>query len=731
MDVIGDKHPYLDPVHDYCAWDPLSYLPPEEASSPVYADLDFISELCIRRDEIMNHNGVVGTFQFNDYVVFGMEVGDDRADASRNPLNLAMALSCQEKVLDMKTSQEDTYISNTMWNFTEVSNCVPCTPEGSFHHARRVGSFKNLEYTDTVILRLIVDCSKGDSSHSSTAVGKAGMLASRLNTPRDEHRSELHLASYIQDASLRTGYSPDPKYLPNIMGGSGARALFDNPTNLYLSVKAYRGGGYDRLYGSATQEVRQCLGSLDRGIGATPVLCHRLRDRQEYLHGTYADKILIPPLRSMKRGVEALPDPLYESVGNQNRFQSVEARLTRTKALIGRRDAERELEKTLKTHEALIGTTSSMYAFEQWKRNRSAARRKFDSALQANSAFIRLLTRCANGHEVETLIREGFLSVGCGVTKFSKWDAQWLFLGGKGETFTIENLTLSEDMFIREEVSTEESFKVGGIPLEFTTSGKTRVEVTSCRVGLYQINNSMLSWSNDIVERLKTRREELQSILLPSDLLEIFGEDLEWVNDDTMLIAKCLRDTENMTNAFSVLLVSNDRRLANQMANTANITVYRVGPSDVICNIHREVWDSSSRIGVEELMPFLSSIRTGEGYRKPVAVYIDTGSLASACSKLWADESQLPGDRITYQRELIGYGVNDAGYRYSNYRLLPIVGSGRVRCETFRSLARTKRFRWGKPLRSVYGTELSTRNSVTSSDWRSVRSQSMASSVAA
>jgi len=247
--------------------------------------------------------------------------------------------------------------------------------------------------------------------------------------------------------------------------------------------------------------------------------------------------------------VVALPDPLYESVGSQNMFQAVEQRLVRTKALIGRREAEREVEKTLKTHDALIGMTSTMYAFEKWKQARSIARRKFDSALQANTAFSRLLSRSANGTEVETLIKEGFLSVGCGVTAFTKWDAKWLFSGGKGETFTIENLTTTEDMFIRSEVSTEESFKVGGIPLQFTTHGKTRVEETTCRVGLYQINSDMLSWSDRTLANLRERRSMTNSILRPSDLIDVFKEDLEWVNDDTMLVAQCLRDTEELPNS--------------------------------------------------------------------------------------------------------------------------------------------------------------------------------------
>jgi len=732
MTDIENERSYLDPAFDYQAWDPLSYLPPVETRVKVRADLHEVQNLCVGMNNLLNLEGIhPGPRSKNN--VFGMEVGDDRIDISRDPRALAMALVCQERVLDMKTSKADTYISNAIWNFTEVTNSIPCAPEGSFHHARRVGNFKDLEYTDTVILRLIVDCSKGDSSHSSTAVGKAGMLASRLNTPRSEHRSDLHLASYLQDASLRTGYSPDPKYLPNIMGGSGARALFDNPVNLYLSVKAYRGGGYDRLYGSATQEAIQCLGRLDRGKGATPVLCSRLRDRQEYLHGTYADKILIPPERFKKRGVVALPDPLYESVGSQNMFQAVEQRLVRTKALIGRREAEREVEKTLKTHDALIGMTSTMYAFEKWKQARSIARRKFDSALQANSAFSRLLARCANGTEVETLIKQGFLSVGCGVTAFTKWDAKWLFSGGKGEAFSIENLTTTEDMFIRSEVSTEESFKVGGIPLSFTTHGKTRVEETSCRVGLYQINSDMLSWSNKVLEDLRERREIRKEILRPTDLLEVFNKDLEWVNDDTLLVAQCLHDTEQFTKFFCVALVSDDRRLANQMANTANVNVYRISPRDVVTALPHKSWNSQTVIDVGELWALhWINIDQQNKVNRPRKVYIDSGSVSAFCARYsrGMDGEGTEVDKI-YRRELISYGRDHDGRRYSQYRIAEQPVTTRVRVETFRPIARTKRYRWGKPLDSVYHADLSNRRSSWSNASSSQRRLSFGSSVAA
>jgi len=100
--------------------------------------------------------------------------------------------------------------------------------------------------------------------------------------------------------------------------------------NLYLSVHAYRGGRCQRIYGSATRELRQALSSLERGEALMPILCRRLRDRQEYLHGTYAEKIFIPTRAYQDTYGERLPEPLIMASGGANLFTSFENRLLRT-----------------------------------------------------------------------------------------------------------------------------------------------------------------------------------------------------------------------------------------------------------------------------------------------------------------------------------------------------------------------------------------------------------------
>jgi len=683
-------------------WNPLDYLP-STGDTEVLGDPEFFREIERESEELCMKYKLPSKAPTQGDAV-GMEVGDDRVDTSRSALTLARVLSVQEKVSDMKTSWEDTLISRRIYNFCEVTNSLPADPDGSFDSCRRTGRFENLEYTDAVILRIVIDCSKGESSHSSTAVGKAGMLASRCNTPRSEHRSSLHLASYIQDGCLRTAYSPDPKYLPSIMGGSGHRPLFDSPVNLYLSVKAYRGGGYDRLYGSATKEIRQCITDLDNGIGATPVLSLRLRDRQDYLHGTYADKVLIPSKTLQSFGSVSLPEPLYKATGAQNRFQSSEIRLVRTKHLIGRKDAERELEKTQRTQHTLFGTTDTMYASRQASLQRRMARKRFGEALQGNTAFMRLLNRCANGQEVDILRKEGFLSVGCGVTEFSKWDAQWLAAGGKGETHTIDSLTSTEDMFVRNEVSTEECFRVGGIPLGILTSGHTRYETTKSSVGLYQINTSMLEWADKLCNRLVQERQRLGEPISAPTLSSIFNEDREWVNDDTLLIAKCLVDVGHLTRASHVCLISDDRRLGNQMANTCNTHVIRISARSAVLKIHRPCWDSETVVTVSEAESMLGG--TPLAGTRLTGVYIDTGSVAAACAKYDAPTSS-PDKGIFRYRERISSGYDIDQKRYSRYLLRTEVVSAPLIYESHMNVYRGKRFKWYKPVEDVYNGQVS------------------------
>jgi len=691
----------------------------------ITGDLRYAQELGNGAREIMDDYNVPLHDRAAKEKATGMEVGDDRVDISKSPTTLALGLCVQSRVVGMKTSAKDTFISPLYWNFCEVTNTIPVIKEGSFHHCRKVGSFENLEYSDTVILRIIIDANKSDRSHSSTAVGKASMLASRLNTPRNEHRQDLFLASYVQDGCLRTSHSADPKYLPTIMGGSGSRAPFNDARNLHLSVLAYKGGGYDRLYGTATEEVRQCIRTTETdNIGTSPVLCTRLRDRQDYLHGTYAEKVFIPKLSAIAEFGERLPPPLYEATGGQNRFSAVENRLVRTRLLLGRRDAERELESTFKLRSVLFsnGELVPQVALRRKIQSRDA-RKRFGFALQANTAFKALLDRKASIHQsLQLIANDDFITINCGTTQFKLTHAEWLFAGGKGEVFSINDLTTSEDMFFRKEVSTEETLRVSGIPLRPIAGRKAqRLQTTTNRIGLYQVNGQMQEWSENIGASLESLRDTY-GVLKPHHISNLFTENPEWVDDDKLIIEKCYRDVMFMSgHGHTVLLVSQDRRLATQQATTCNVTVIRVDTAEFAAMFAEflQDFDVTVDIPVTSIWERLD-LSIKNQFAQPQFLYIDTGSLAAVCAKLDFHRPITPPEQqVLVRKEVVSYQITESGKRTSNVRVTKVNVPARLRSEVHRPLTRSRKYR-------TYQSDTIRRSSSNASGagaWRSLGSE--------
>jgi len=645
---------------NFVCWNPLDYLASQEAEK-VEGDLSLLS--CIDREarSLLRTYKVPDTeFKQGRTPVWGMEVGDDRGDVSPHPLTLARMLVLQEKVIGMVTSHEDTFISNKYWNFCEVTSYIPTSKAGSYHFTRRGGSFKDLDYVDTPVLRIIIDCSKGDMSHSSTAVGKANLHGKKVSTPRTEFRGALMLASFYQDGCLRTSHSQDPKYLPSVMGGSSNRPLWDNPMNTYLYVKAYKYGTYDRIYGSASAELMDVLQVLERGGSKQAVLCSRLRDRQEYLHGTY-DHAVFVPTKEMQ-DFSSLPVPLYLATEGTNRYQSYENRLIRTKLLVTRREAELEFSKTQRVKEILFGSMPPEYIMELHLIQKRVARSKFANALTANAAFANLLQRKASPEDYATLLRSNdFHKISTGKQTFSRESAVWICNGGQYMTVTIDDVTEGQDMFVRSEVSTEESFKVGGITLKPIIGHKEKVQLTTTRVGLYQINSEMLEWSEDLLNRLKDKQRPLSSDIL----LREFHKNPEWVNDDTGLIAQCITDAQNRAGHLtSVYLVSADKRLANQMSQQANVTVILVPPHHVVESLRRATWTSTSTLTINEVDGIYTP---SQRIPKPVAVYTDTGSLA-AHSSHYVVERDKEGRNKLFRKTLLETGLSK-GKRFEKFNL--------------------------------------------------------------
>jgi hypothetical protein len=609
-------------------------------------------------------------------------------------------LVVQEDVIKMVTSPEDTSIRMKSWNFCEVTSGPLTDPHQGYDHIRKNGDFTNLGYNDSVILRIILDVQKGEGEdHSSTQPGKMSMLGSRLATPRRDNRGMWMIASIFQDAMLCTHKASEPKYLPPVMGGTGVTALFDNPNNVFLYVLAYKGGAYRRIYASACAEMQEYLYNLERGIQSAPVLCPRLREKQEYFWGTY-DNLVFVPKPSNVIDTEEPPMALYEATGGQNRYQNYENRLMRTRHLVTRRQAQVAWSHTQRLRSIFHGLfpTMEMYANLDKERSRTA-RARYDNALNANTALQNLLKREAGKKDAITMMgSSAFYQCTTGKRDFTRSDAEWVYLNGQGENYSLHDVSLSEDTFVRAEVSSEETFKVAGIRLRPYFSGGEQIRPTKIKVGLYQINSTQEEWSEDLLERLKSERDRLGRPLTSQEMGPICDKDPEWVNDDSGLIARCHRDVSGTKARYSVCLVSGDRRLANKMAETCNVTVIRIHPKQVLPMLHKRGETPSASTDVS----FLKDHGVSCDY-----YYVDTGSLSAASVEVVEEDGDL------YHRVLLDTGWQD-GSRFSKVTLTK-VRSTRLRKEIHKPVTRPKIWRSGsRPHESAYSSHSSWKRSVTS-----------------
>lgn len=618
-------------VHGYrCpVWNPLDSLTREDGEDDIF-DLDFFVETEKEVDVVLQKYKIQKQ-DFSPVEVKGMEVGDDRVDVSLSTVVLARCIVYQERLLGMKTSWKDTFISNDAFNFCEVTSTVPTTPKNGISSKFIDGSTDNIDYYDVPILRLIGNVQKGDRSHSSSVTGKQGMVARRLLTPRTKMRPILQLASFIQDGCLNTARADEPKYLPSILGGSGCPPLFDNPLNSYLYVLAYKNGTYARVYASAIREAKDCVDSLDTGNPATPILCHRLRQKQEYLHATYAQSVLVPP-KGPIQGPLGVPVPLYTAAGANSFLQGAERRLLATRRVVTRLEAEVETMRSHRINTVLFGTLTVPDQNARERRTRRAAASEYGFAFRANAAVKALLDREASGHEVALLIRDfGFKDTGSGQKVLSKYETLWIVTGGKGLAYTIEDLLPSEDMYLRSEVSLGESMQVPGIPLTPQIGRNYTTIETRATIGVWDTSDTLEAWA----DRFITDMLEYRDLgIMPSsrEVLRFLENDREWVSDDSILV-ELAREKTTGKPRLTILLVSSDLKLGRVITHATGC--------DVLC-VHPEVLvfqdpgaDYSGVVNYDTRVEVLRRCCNLQGIMpNPTETLLDYGSLKHAAQRI-------------------------------------------------------------------------------------------------
>jgi len=395
-------------------------------------------------------------------------------------------------------------------------------------------------------------------------------------------------------------------------------------------VRAYKGGGYSRVYGTAINELKKAISDLEMGKPPTVLLCKRLRDKQEYLHATYAEKVFILP-KDLQDRWEEFPEPIYRDLGTEAGIQSMENRLLQTKRLVTKRQAEVEYMRCKRIGSTLFNPEGIKESDLQEKKTSLAARQRYENALRANSAVQRLLNRKANDQDALRLISEGFLTNTTGVRDISLADCYWI-KAGKGNAFTLDDIAFSEDMFIRAEVAPEETMRVSGIPLStILNRGPPRVKMTEARIGLWQVSKSQEEWADEIIDQLTQLRSAGKADY--QHISSMFEQRREWVTDDTMIVSSVIRETKGRPKA-SLLLVSRDIRLAKVMAQTSGYFVYVISPDDIMINVRKDYWDYNLMVEQSQIM--MEWINNNYIHHAPRIeyAYTDTGSFQASAARL-------------------------------------------------------------------------------------------------
>jgi len=560
----------------------------------------------------------------------GREAGDDRVDFSPSSTTLAIGLIVQEQVLGMSTSREDTFISTELYNFCEVTSSIPCARQQSLEFAKKRG-FGVIGYVDSPPLRLILDVKKNNAlEHSSTEVGKCSMLGIRIRDTKPQLLLRMQLAGSLQDGCLRTSSMKEPKPMPVDLGGCGAPSNWGDPRNTYLYMKSFRKGTYDRVYGSAINEARRVVQEADRGLPAVAVISDMLRSRQDYLHATFAEKIAIPSSELIGRR-EGMPPPLYRAAGVTSGVTGVERRLVRAKLLLPEREARLEWDRESQLSDILMGASPVVISLQRKEQESRSRRERFGGALSGNAAFQNLLRRRADGSEIEKLRQEGFLIATSGRLRMTYEDAIWVHEGCKGEIFTFADLPRSSDMFLREEVSSERTFKIPDLLLHPVTQSGRREVQTVTRLGLWQISQPMEQWAKEKVAKLRVLREDYPDGPPQHAVREVLRENPEWVADDSLITARVFEDVRDEVSTQTVVLVTRDKRLCRQLAQTTNTIVIGLDPVAVAFAYPYKIYSAGMEITPSEVVSILEEgYFHSKGIRVPSHVYIDTGSMAAA-----------------------------------------------------------------------------------------------------
>jgi hypothetical protein len=303
-------------------------------------------------------------------------------------------------------------------------------------------------------------------------------------------------------------------------------------------------------------------------------------------------------------------------------------------------------------------TTHHGSKFEQ-KRASILARRRFDGALSANSAFSNLINRKADQRDVQALSKDPEFNVVIqGAREYTLQHARWVHEGCKSDTYSLRDILRSQDMFLRSEVSTDEEMKVSGISRLWLRNGKNVITETRADVGLWQVGEDMRDWARQVGTSLVEKRDSKGvTTLARSDVLNTYWDNREYVADDPLILRRVLQLSARLTSTENGVIFTKDRVLVKMCANHSGMNFYRVSPSVLLHLV--KGGDVRSKCLELDMNPKLAEeLLKLPG--NPVRISIvDTGSLDETLMN--HERVVLSGKEKIVSRKRIDYGRNSRG----------------------------------------------------------------------
>jgi hypothetical protein len=225
------------------------------------------------------------------------------------------------------------------------------------------------------------------------------------------------------------------------------------------------------------------------------------------------------------------------------------------------------------------------------------------------------------------------------VRHFEEMHAHFVFNGGKDNVYSIQDLTISEDMFLRTEVSVEESLKVPNIPLTLPDhSGRLTTKMTKSQVGLWKIDQSQFEWAQAHADRLREMALK-QRPLTRVQVMSQYNSDRTWVSDDEPIMGLIREDLRGVSATTRIyVIITSDRKLCKLIQKMFLTPVMQLLPRELVYYVNSNIRD----FDVNDLIKIQTYVRTKArdkirgirywDHRDPLVI-MDTGAWASELVK--------------------------------------------------------------------------------------------------